>query len=105
MDENSARELIEGAQILFKQRGGEKGAVDEEQDVIDFAFASVVAIAKIKAGDALSESNIWVKRPGTGPFYAEHYDALLGLTADRDIDIDEHISPEMLSDYDGQDKK
>ena len=45
----------------------------EEQPTIDFAYASVVSIIDIKKGERFSRENIWVKRPGTGPFYAEDY--------------------------------
>ena len=58
---------------------------------MDFAFASVVSIQKIKSGEKLSEENIWVKRPGTGEILAEHYSDILGKSASRNIDIDQHI--------------
>ena len=38
-----------------------------------------------------SKKNIWVKRPGKGPFYAKDYDRILGEIASRDIDADKHI--------------
>ena len=94
MDSQAAKELLEGAIILRQERGGSKGAVEEEQPVIDFAFASVVSITTIKPGEVFTRDNIWVKRPGTGPFYAEDYNRILGMKARRDIPSDKHLAPE-----------
>ena len=91
MDPSSAKELIEGANILFEERGGIKGAVAEEQSTIDFAFATVVTISDIKKGDILSKENIWVKRPGTGEIKAESFNDLLGKKASIDISNNTHL--------------
>jgi N-acetylneuraminate synthase len=92
MDPFAAKELLEGIDILFQQRGGKKGAVEEEQPTIDFAFSTVVSIKSIKRGEVLSEENIWVKRPGTGEILAEHFDEILGKRASIDITVDHHLS-------------
>lgn len=92
MDEAACRELIEGANILHQEIGGAKGPVPEEQITMDFAFSTVVAISKIKAGDLLNENNIWVKRPGIGELSAEKYEDCLGRYAMNDIDVDQHLS-------------
>lgn len=94
MDEQACAELIEGAGILQKQRGGKKGAAKEEQVTIDFAFASVCTIKPISKGDVFTGENIWVKRPGTGDFTAEDYDKVLGKRAKRDIAIDTQLKRE-----------
>ena len=91
MDPKAANELIEGANLIKKERGGEKGPVAEEKPVIDFAYASVVSISKIKKGEKFNSENIWVKRPGTGPIFAEEYDSVIGKKASKDIEIDSHI--------------
>ena len=91
MDTQAAKELLEGVQILFDERGGTKGAVDEEKATIDFAFATTVSIKDIKKGDTLSKENIWVKRPGTGEIKAEFYKELLGKKAIQDIPNDSHL--------------
>ena len=91
MDPKAAKDLIDGANIIKKERGGVKGPVNEEKSVIDFAYASVVSISDIDKGDIFTEENIWVKRPGTGPFYAEEYEDILGKTASRKIKVDSHI--------------
>ncbi len=92
MDEMACKDLIEGSRILFEQRGGEKKPLKEEQVTIDFAFATVVSIEDIKKGSILSKNNIWVKRPGTGEIFAEHFDSILGKSATKDIAKDSHLS-------------
>jgi N-acetylneuraminate synthase len=94
MDEQRCRELIQGAQTLYLERGGVKGPAAEEQVTMDFAFATVVTIAPIRAGEAFTTRNLWVKRPGTGAMPAERYEDVLGRVARRDLDADVHISME-----------
>ncbi len=91
MDENALKQLIIASKEVWLMRGGNKQPAEEEQVTMNFAFATVVAVKPIKKGEILSEENIWVKRPGTGPIKAEHFKDVLGKTAVRDIDIDEHI--------------
>jgi N-acetylneuraminate synthase len=92
MDPKALSDLIEGATFIFKERGGDKGPVDAEAPTIAFAFASVVAIKDIAAGEALSDKNIWVKRPGGGDFGAGDFDALLGRKALRAITSGAQVS-------------
>ncbi|MGC6470996.1 MAG: N-acetylneuraminate synthase family protein [Flavobacteriales bacterium] len=92
MDENSCNELIKGSHILWQQRGGKKGPAKEEQVTIDFAFATVCSIQAISKGEPLTMNNIWVKRPGTGPILAEHFNTILGKCATRDINNDEQLN-------------
>jgi N-acetylneuraminate synthase len=92
MDVQATQELIQGAAIIQKMRGGKKEPAPEEQVTIDFAFATVVSIAYIKKGDIITKENIWVKRPGTGEIKAIHFDQLLGKKAVRDIANDSHLS-------------
>jgi len=92
MDPAALKELIDGSIELAKMRGGRKEAAKEEQVTIDFAFATVVSIANIKKGETLTEENIWVKRPGTGGIAAESYNDILGKIANKNIEIDKHLS-------------
>lgn len=92
MDENACRELIVSSNEMWQMRGGTKAPAAEEQVTIDFAFATVCSIAIIKKGEKLSKENIWVKRPGTGKILAEHFNAILGKTALRDIENDEQLT-------------
>jgi N-acetylneuraminate synthase len=85
------KDLIYGSSAIYEANGGNKGILKEEQPTIDFAYASVVAIKKIKKGNILSKENVWVKRPGTGEILARHYKTLLGKVASSDIESDCHI--------------
>lgn len=83
--------LIEGANEIFKMRGGSKKPLNEEKVTIDFAFATVVTTRDIKKGEVLDESNIWVKRPGTGAIFAKDYHLCLGKLATKDMSSDVHL--------------
>ena len=91
MDESTCGQLIVASKELALMRGGSKKPALEEQVTIDFAFATVCAIAPIKKGQVLSKENIWVKRPGTGKILAAHFNELLGKKATRDIQNDEQL--------------
>jgi N-acetylneuraminate synthase len=97
MDTSACRDLIESSRILHVELGGTKGPAKEEQVTMDFAFATVVTISPIKAGDVFSKENIWVKRPGSGEILAEGYEDLLGKFACRDISMDTHLKLEDVS--------
>lgn len=79
------KELIQGSKAVYQALGGRKNILKEEQPTIDFAYACVVAIKNIKAGQLISGKNIWVKRPGTGQIKAVDYCKLLGKKAKRNI--------------------
>lgn len=91
MDEQATKELIIASNEIWQMRGGVKAPAQEEQVTIDFAFATVCAIANIKDGEVLTIENIWVKRPGTGEILAEHFNDLLGKKANRNIENDEQL--------------
>ncbi len=92
MDPIALKELIIGSSEIAQMRGGKKEAAKEEQVTIDFAFATVVTIKKVKKGEVLTKENLWVKRPGTGEIKAEHFNELLGKTINKDLDEGEHLS-------------
>ena len=92
MDPQALSELIQGSAVLHKARGGRKGIVKEEQPTINFAYATVVTIKPVKKGEAFTEENIWVKRPGTGEILAEYYDDVLGKLATQDIEADQLLA-------------
>lgn len=91
MDEQTTKGLIQSSNEIWQMRGGTKVPAQEEQVTIDFAFATVCAIAPISKGEVLTKENIWVKRPGTGAILAEHFNDLLGKKASRDIANDEQL--------------
>ncbi len=92
MDEQACRDLIRQSRTLHAELGGTKGPAKEEQVTIDFAFATVVTIAPVKAGEVFTMQNLWVKRPGTGEIAAERFESLLGKKAARDIAADTHLT-------------
>lgn len=91
MDELSCKELIEGSKLIHQMLGGRKEPAKEEQVTIDFAFATVVTLKPIKAGEMFTKENIWVKRPGTGEILAEHFNAIIGKKSLVDIPSDVHV--------------
>ena len=96
MDEKECSELVAAARDIPKMMGGKKEAAKEEQVTIDFAFATVVSIKPIKAGELFTKYNLWVKRPGTGEILAEKYEELLGKRAAVDIENDTQITWNMI---------
>lgn len=97
MDEAELRSLLEAAENVKKMLGGTKAKTKEEQVTIDFAFASVVTIKPIKAGEVFTSENIWVKRPGTGEIHARNYENILGKKAACDIASDVQLSWQMIN--------
>lgn len=93
MDPRALRELMEGAALLQRERGGTKGRVEAERVTAEFAYATVVTIRDISQGEAFTKDNLWVKRPGTGAFLAEAFDSLLGKRANRSLPADHHLEP------------
>lgn len=85
MEPDELRALIDAAHVLKRARGGRKGRSAEEEVTYRFARASVVSIAPVAAGEAFTEKNLWVRRPGTGEIAARDYDKVIGRRATRAI--------------------
>ena len=98
MDPASLSELIAQSKVMKLARGGTKGPVEDEQPTIDFAYASVVSIQHIKAGEEFTMKNLWVKRPGTGAILAAEFENLLGRKAKVDIPNDTLLEWEQIAD-------
>lgn len=96
MDEQRCIELIDAAKDVPRMLGGKKEAAKEEQVTIDFAFATVVTIKQVKAGEIFTTDNLWVKRPGTGEIHAEKYEGILGKKAAVDIEDDTQLTWDMI---------
>lgn len=92
VDPRELREMVEGSRAIHKALGGKKTILKEEKPTIDFAYACVVTIAPIKAGEKFSMKNIWVKRPGTGEIKAVDFDRLIGKVAKRSLANDAQVS-------------
>jgi sialic acid synthase SpsE len=85
IDPAELKELVQGSHAIHRALGGSKTILPEEKPTIDFAYACVVSIREIQAGEKLSPENIWVKRPGTGEIKSVHFESLLGKTAKHHI--------------------
>jgi sialic acid synthase SpsE len=85
IDPVELKDLVLGSRAIHSALGGSKTILAEEKPTIDFAYACVVSIRDIEAGEKLSSENIWVKRPGTGEIKAIDYEALLGKTVRQKI--------------------
>lgn len=92
------KELVIGSKVIWQALKGEKEIQKEEKPIIDFAYASVVAIKDIKKGNVFNLDNIWVKRPGTGEILAERFYSILGKTAKYDIKKDQQLTWGMIND-------
>ncbi len=75
------KDLVEGTKAIALALGGHKTILPDEQPTIDFAYACVVSICDIQAGEVFTEKNVWVKRPGTGEIKAVDYERVLGRKA------------------------
>tara|TARA_S200000501_G_scaffold378102_1_gene439123 strand:+ start:13 stop:1062 length:1050 start_codon:yes stop_codon:yes gene_type:complete len=98
MDPIQLADLISGASLLKKMRGGTKSELlKEEQITREFAFSTVVATKDISMGERFTKDNIWVKRPGIGEIPAKDYDFLIGKIAIENIPNDTHIEWKHIS--------
>jgi N-acetylneuraminate synthase len=91
LDPAELKDLIDGSNAIFEALGGSKNILPEEQPTIDFAYACVVSIKDIAAGEEFSKDNIWVKRPGTGEIKAIDFDSLLGKRARTAIPVNSQL--------------
>jgi sialic acid synthase SpsE len=96
MTPEDLRGLIEGSRAIHESLGGCKDVLPGEAPTIRFAYASVVAIHDIAAGEPFTYDNTWVKRPGTGEIRAEELPAVLSRRAARDIRKDEQLKWESV---------
>jgi N-acetylneuraminate synthase len=90
-------DLIEGSRAIHAALGGGKTILADEQPTIDFAYACVVSLKPIAAGERLTMQNVWVKRPGTGEIRAKDFETVLGRAAQRAIPADRQIAWSDLS--------
>ncbi|WP_206666403.1 N-acetylneuraminate synthase family protein [Pseudodesulfovibrio senegalensis] len=98
MDPAALSDLVRGSAIIHAARGGSKKPLQEEQATIDFAYATVVTIQPVRAGEPFTRENLWVKRPGTGELLAEEYESVLGRIAAADIPADTHLKRSDMTD-------
>ena len=97
IDKTQLKDLIDGVKKIYLSMPGKKRALKEEKGTINFAFASVVAIKKIKKGEKFSYKNTWVKRPGNGDFKASQINKVLGKIALNNIKQNTQIKKKDIS--------
>jgi N-acetylneuraminate synthase len=85
MTPKELEELIKGSKIIFKATKGQKLPLKQEEVSIAFAFSSVVAKKRIKAGEILTRENITLKRPNGGDFGPKEFESLIGKKASCEI--------------------
>lgn len=85
-------DLVKGSHAIHSALNGSKEILPEEQPTIDFAYACVVTIKPIKAGELFSADNIWVKRPGTGEIKASDYERLIGMRSINNLDVNIQVA-------------
>ena len=92
---NELKELVEGIRKLEKSLGSNKKIYDLEKPIEKWAKRSLVAIKYIKAGEKLSDKNIWSKRPGTG-ISSKFFFKIVGKVARKNIKNNTIIKKEHL---------
>lgn len=92
-------ELVKGCRAVFLARGAEREIFPEEQPIIAWARESVVSVADIPAGAAITPDMVWVKRPSPGPgaVPAKDLEKVIGRTARTAIAKDRQILWEELA--------
>jgi len=91
IDSKELKDLAQASRAIHVALGGRKTILEEEQDVINFAYACVVTIKPVKKGEAFSRENIWVKRPGTGEIKAKDYSKILEKKSTKDLGKDVQV--------------
>jgi len=91
MDYFDAKELVSNIKLIKKMTGGQKKSVKEEGTVKNFAFASVCSIKRIKKGEKFSHDNLWLKRPGNGPYFGKDFKKIIDKITKKNINIDQNI--------------
>ena len=84
-------EMVRMIRIAEKARGAEKDVFDREKQIRAWAHHSVVTLRPVAAGEEFDDTNIWVKRPGTG-IPARQLDDVLGKAAARDLPADVQLA-------------
>ena len=91
LEPQELRQMVDSIRHIEAALGsGDKKPSPSEKKNMAVARKSIVAAARIKAGDILTEENITVKRPGNG-ICPMRWKEVLGTRAVRDFEEDELI--------------
>ena len=80
MDPAELRFLIDRSREIHTALMNPKQRTGPEEDVYRFARGSVVADADLAAGQVITESDIWARRPGSGEIAGFEFDKVVGKT-------------------------
>ena len=92
IDPRELSDLIAGSRAIHAALGGSKEILRDEAPTIAFAYASVLTIREVAAGEPFSRDNLWVKRPGTGEILAASYEELLGKRASHALPVNAQLA-------------
>jgi len=84
LEPNELRELVIGANAIYKSLGETKKILEGEKPIVIWARESVVSLMDIKKGTIITENMVWVKRPGTG-IPAKYLEKIIGMKTNTDI--------------------
>lgn len=85
MDPVELRFLIDRSREIHTALMNPKTRTAPEEDVYRFARGSIVADRDLPAGHAITETDIWARRPGSGEISVVHFDRLIGATLTRAV--------------------
>ena len=95
LDYSEFAELVNGIRILEAASGREKKVHNQEKQIREWAFRSVVSVKAIKKGEVITEDMVWTKRPGTG-IPSKDMNRVIGCVATGDIDSNTLLTWDML---------
>jgi N-acetylneuraminate synthase len=95
IDFNDLHKLVDGIRKIELALGNEKKIHEEERQIREWAFRSVVSIKDIDQNELITEDMVWTKRPGTG-IPSKDIDKVIGKKALRAISKNKLISWEDL---------
>lgn len=84
IDMKDLKSLVDGVRKVEKAMGSKKEVHARERQIREWAFRSVVSVRDIRAGDTITESMVWTKRPGTG-IPSKRLEEVVGKKAKVDI--------------------
>ncbi len=96
MDPAELRHLIDRSKEIWIAANNEKMRSGPEEAVYRFARASVVADRDLPAGHVIAESDIWARRPGSGPIPGYEFDNVVGKKLKVAVKLNQQLSWDML---------